>query len=745
MDGLPYHAVWACDFEFSAPPGERPRPLCLVARELRSGALIRRWLADGAPAASPFDTRPTALVVAFYASAELGCFLALGWPFPARILDLYAEFRRLTSGLRVPCGNGLLGALAYFGLDALAATEKEEMRQLAIRGGPYSAGERLALLDYCQTDVDALARLLPPMLPRIVPAALGARGRHKALGQALLRGRYTAAVARMEWNGVPLDAGALARLRDGWEPIKGRLISAVDREYGVFVPVGRRTIDPGSRLGGALVQTAGEWGIDVHRLADAVDHLWQRERDANKDLAEAIAKARKATGLTVQRISRWEDSGRDSAGFPGLDVIARELARELPALGIGEGYTREGGYDDTDYAGRLWELLREGRRLFRAKHDPDLLREAAEMVHGSPDSDGWPSGPMRFSAERWAAYLVRKGIPWPRLDSGELALDDDTFRQMARAYPAEVAPIRELRHALSQMRLQELAVGADNRNRCLLSPFGSRTGRNQPSNTRFIFGPSTWLRALIRPAPGRALAYVDWSAQEYGIAAALSGDRAMQRDYETGDPYLAFAKRAGAVPPDATKKTHAKERDLFKVCCGLGAMYGAGENSLAARLGISAAHAGELLRLHRQSYPHFWRWSDAVQDFAMLYGYLETALGWRVHVGPDANPRSLRNFVMQANGGEMLRLACCLATERGLAVCAPVHDALLVEGPADRMEDVAAETQRAMREASEVVLAGFPLRTDAKVVRYPDRYMDDRGRRMWETVQRSLDELTAAQ
>jgi DNA polymerase I-like protein with 3'-5' exonuclease and polymerase domains len=245
---------------------------------------------------------------------------------------------------------------------------------------------------------------------------------------------------------------------------------------------------------------------------------------------------------------------------------------------------------------------------------------------------------------------------------------------------------------------------------------------------------------LIRPVPGRALAYVDWSAQEYGIAAALSGDRAMHRDYQSSDPYLSFAKRAGAVPADATKQTHGKERDLFKVCCGLGAMYGAGEQSLAARLGISAAHARELLRLHRRSYPDFWRWSDAVQDFAMLHGYLETVFGWRVHVGPDANPRSLRNFPMQANGAEMLRLACCLTTERGITVCAPVHDALLVEADADAIDTAVERTRAAMREASECVLPGFPLRTDAKVVRWPDRYLDERGRRMWETVCRLLEE-----
>src|SRR5262249_31477835 len=157
----------------------------------------------------------------------------------------------------------------------------------------------------------------------------------------------------------------------------------------------------------------------------------------------------------------------------------------------------------------------------------------------------------------WAGYLARKGIPWPRLASGALALDDDTFREMARAYPAEVGPIRELRYTLSQLRLNGLAGGGGGRNRLLLSAFAARTGRTQPSNPRFIFGPSTWLRSLIRPGPGRAVAYVDWSAQELGIAAALSGDGAMQEAYLSGDPYLWLARRVGAVPPDATKKTHA--------------------------------------------------------------------------------------------------------------------------------------------------------------------------------------------
>jgi hypothetical protein len=118
----------------------------------------------------------------------------------------------------------------------------------------------------------------------------------------------------------------------------------------------------------------------------------------------------------------------------------------------------------------------------------------------------------------------------------------------------------------------------------------------------------------------------------------------------------------------------------------------------------------------------------------MLHGVLTTVFGWRLHVGPQVNPRSLRNFPMQGNGAEMMRLACCLATERGIAVCGVMHDALLVEGPMSDIEDIVTQTQQAMQEASELVLPGFPLRTEAKIVRYPERYIDPRGEKMWNTV-----------
>ena len=160
--------------------------------------------------------------------------------------------------------------------------------------------------------------------------------------------------------------------------------------------------------------------------------------------------------------------------------------------------------------------------------------------------------------------------------------------------------------------------------------------------------------------------------------------------------------------------------------------------SLAARIGQPPAVARGLLRAHHETYRTCWRWSDAALDHAMLHNFLRTVFGWTVHVGEEANPRSLRNFPMQANGAEMLRLACCLATERGVEVCAPVHDAVLICAPLDRLEEDIAAMRAAMAGASRALLGGFELGTDAAVVLYPNRFMDARGQVMWDRVTKLL-------
>src|SRR5262245_37980112 len=257
------------------------------------------------------------------------------------------------------------------------------MRRLVLDQNYWSASEQAAVLEYCASDVEALVALLPKMAPTI------------DWTRALFRGRYMAAVARMERAGVPIDVRTHTRIVESWESIKQHLIQAIDRDYDVY----------------------------------------------------------------------------------------------------------------------------EGNS---------------------------------FRQEKFRRAMIARGIPWPVLSTGALALDKDTFREQARRYP-ELDPLYELRVTLSELRLNNLVIGSDNRNRCLLSPFSSKTGRNQPSTNKFIFGPARWLLSLIKPPETTGIAYIDFTSQEIGIAAALSGDERMIKAYQSGDLYLSFAKDAGLAPSDATK------------------------------------------------------------------------------------------------------------------------------------------------------------------------------------------------
>ena len=100
------------------------------------------------------------------------------------------------------------------------------------------------------------------------------------------------------------------------------------------------------------------------------------------------------------------------------------------------------------------------------------------------------------------------------------------------------------------------------------------------------------------------------------------------------------------------------------------------------------------------------------------------------------------NWPMQAHGAEMMRIASILAVERGLQLCAPIHDALLIEAPLDRIDSDVARLKACMAEASQAVLGdGKVCRIDADIIRYPDRYMDEHGQAMWDQIMRLLAQI----
>jgi hypothetical protein len=121
-------------------------------------------------------------------------------------------------------------------------------------------------------------------------------------------------------------------------------------------------------------------------------------------------------------------------------------------------------------------------------------------------------------------------------------------------------------------------------------------------------------------------------------------------------------------------------------------------------------------------------------------GVMRTAFGWQCRTGiTEFNERSIRNWPVQSTGADILRVACIMAVRHGINLVAPVHDAVLIEAPIERIEADVALMQEIMRRASHIVLNADPagnheLRTDAKIIRYPDRYSDSRGVEIWDKV-----------
>jgi len=334
--------------------------------------------------------------------------------------------------------------------------------------------------------------------------------------------------------------------------------------------------------------------------------------------------------------------------------------------------------------------------------------------------------------ERFKAYVQRHHMSWPTYENGQLDETDQTFREMAGKYPF-IEPLRELRYSLSKLRLNDLQVGADGRNRALLGAYGTKTARNAPSNSKFVFGPAKWIRFLIAPPPGQALIHRDYCQQEVRIAAVVSGDTALLEACESGDVYLGIAGQLGFLSESMSQAEVKAVRTLFKTVV-LGIQYGLGALSLAVRTGLSLYEAAEILARLRARFRVFEAWAANVVDHAGVLLEVSTPFGWVMQCPPGINPRTVRNFPIQSTGSEILHVACVLAERRGIRIVAPVHDAIMAEAPVDQAEDVSAALDRVMRDAAALVLRGYELPTDIQMILPGQRYYDERGEAMWNTV-----------
>jgi len=575
--------VLKVDTEFRLDENFRQHVVCIVAHECPDGRTCRIWLDDEQAESFELPCDEGTLWVSYVATAELRSMLALGRQLPKRVLDLYVENRWLHNlqesnderhRKKEEKFFGLTATLRRFGCDSMGAEEKDEMRELILRGGPYTEQQKIAIADYCESDVIALDALLPKMLPII------------DIPHAIARGSYVIETARIEDRGVPIDVAKLESIR-----------------------------------------------------------------------------ARR-------------------------DELILYLISQHPHIDVYDGKT--------------------------------------------------------FNQKKFETFLVRNGLAerWRKTHTGMYTSEDSYMEEMGQYFPL-IEELRQLKKVVLQLQRDRFQAGFDHRARCPIWSFSSITGRNQPSagdkqkkgirsESPYVFGLPKALRFLIRPAPGMALAYIDWEQQEFAIAALMSGDKEMIRAYKTGNPFLALAKKRGEVPHSATKNTHPVEHEKYKAVVH-GLNYGRTKHGLSRVLGLPVEECSKLLRGYWKTFSTYAEWRTTVRTLMFGHGTLWVWDGWQCLLGDKPNVRSVLNWPVQSTGAVLLRLAIVLAARKGVRIIAPVHDAILIEARDEDIEEHVRLAIEAMDEACRAVL-GDVIRTECQIIRADGRYFDKKGKKLWDDI-----------
>lgn len=362
---------------------------------------------------------------------------------------------------------------------------------------------------------------------------------------------------------------------------------------------------------------------------------------------------------------------------------------------------------------------------------------------------------------KFAEYIAGRGMAehWPLSKAKRLKRDKETLKN--NEHLPEILEYRRTRETLNQIKSFRAGtagttwesvgafedeesspstegkenifhrIGSDRRLRSYFNPMGTQTSRNAPPATNFILAMSSWIRSCMEAPPGMAITSLDFKSQEVLIAAIMSKDKNLLDAYSSGDVYLAFAKQAGVIPKDGTKKTHKAERDASKSVV-LGMQFGMGRNKLHLKLMADTKDptyfrdkSDGLYDNHKDIYSTYWDWSENLISGYVNNTPLKTQDGWYLFCD-NPNSRSVGNFPVQGGGAAVLRRAVRYCHEKNLKVVATLHDAIYCVHPIKDAATVTETMRECMTRAFRDVIGGEVL-LDAKTVPHGTFYLEDKG------------------
>ena len=329
--------------------------------------------------------------------------------------------------------------------------------------------------------------------------------------------------------------------------------------------------------------------------------------------------------------------------------------------------------------------------------------------------------------ERLKLPVIRKTKTGPSTDASVL----EALAAQGHELPILLMEYRQLDKLQSTyvMALPRLVNPETGRLHTSFNQTVASTGRLSSSDPNLQNIPiRTELGAEIRrgfiPAEGRVFVSADYSQIELRILAHYSQDPAFVDAFRRGeDIHRQTAALIFNVDPEAVTR---EMRDRAKTV-NFAVIYGIGPFSLAQKLGISNAEGKEFIEHYFERFPGVRAYLDSQIELARRQGYVQTLTGRRRYI-PEISSRNFNirsfgervatNAPIQGTAADLIKIAMIdihrtlRESGSGARMLLQVHDELLVETPADRVEETLEILRGKMEAAAELEV---PLRVETGV------------------------------
>ena len=404
-----------------------------------------------------------------------------------------------------------------------------------------------------------------------------------------------------------------------------------------------------------------------------------------------------------------------------------------------------------------WNELHPEYPLYRIGKSAKALSLLKTMRKKSPYLDMEVTEDYDLFAD--AAMRISKAgkFRWKKTPAGAFAKDSDYLKELddgglihdIRKHKDSIKALKSISPEDDGTYKIDRFIGCDFKQRPNFNPYGTKTGRNAPSATSFLFLMPKWMRLLVNPRKGRYICDLDAHSEEVAIAAALYNDENKREVYRSADVYMKYAQLAGAYPKDKpilTEDERESEKwfkeegwtQVRKIYKGgfLGMQFGMGGASLERRVRLSLPEEkrDEIFEGWGDSFVDSYRSlfsneTECVTKVRQAYSNQKKGVmlqdGWRL--GPDdPNILSVSNFPVQGTGSVILRRCCELCDAEGIQIYATLHDAISFTGKLENMEREIDTARECFRRAAEDILGeNLMVIGNPEIIKHDENWIHD--------------------